>query len=83
MTDINDEIAILAVQCLVLGPAQCSAAIQRNIDAAVASGRWDELNQWHRVRLRVWRMQQEETLARDLSALASERARYAAPLKPR
>ncbi|MFC3579426.1 hypothetical protein [Sphingomonas hylomeconis] len=83
MTDINDEIAILAVQCLVLGPAQCSATIQHNIDAAVAGGQWDELNQWHRVRLRVRRMQQEETLARDLSALAGERARYAAPLKPR
>jgi len=77
MTKKNDEIAILAVQCLRLGGAKCSEAIELNIAAAVAGGRWDEMNKWHRVRLRARRMQQERSLSLDLSALHVERARGA------
>jgi len=81
MTITTDEIAILALQCMRLGSAACSEAIELNIAAAVAGGRWDEMNKWHRVRLRARRMLQEETLTRDLSALVAERATCAS-LRP-
>jgi hypothetical protein len=82
MTDKNDEIAILALQCIRRGRAKCSEAIELNIATAVAGGRWDEMNKWHRVRLRARRLQQEQSLTQDLSMLKSERPQCVGSLRP-
>jgi hypothetical protein len=82
MTGTSDEIAILASQCMRLGNAECAEAIELNIAAAVASGRWEEMNKWHRVRLRARRMLQEESLTLDLAAVVAERDKGAVGLRP-
>ena len=56
----SDEIAELALACLLQpGPAR-----MRRIEAQIASAsrdaRWDDMNKWHRVRLRVLRLQREQ-----------------------
>jgi hypothetical protein len=55
----HDEIAMLARETMSLG-TRCLEAIDHNIAHAQRTSRWDDMNKWHRVRLRVQRMRQEQ-----------------------
>ena len=82
MTNDCDEIAILAKQCMSLGVAKGHEAIELNIAAAVAGGRWEEMNKWHRVRLRARRLQQESATVQSLPSRTGERGGCGTGLRP-
>jgi hypothetical protein len=63
----QDEIATLARETMSLGN-RCLEAIDHNIAHAQHASRWDEMNKWHRVRLRVQRIRQEQGLSDALDA---------------
>jgi hypothetical protein len=55
----EDEIAVLARETMGLGDRSLEA-IERNIAHATQGGRWDDVQKWCRVRLRIHRMTQEQ-----------------------
>ena len=59
----EDEIAVIARVTMALG-AKCEEAIDTNIANAQDARRWDEVNKWHRVRLRIDRFRRQMTRAR-------------------
>ncbi|RYE03020.1 MAG: hypothetical protein EOP61_06355 [Sphingomonadales bacterium] len=40
--------------------------IDEQIEAAMADARWDDMSKWHRVRLRLIRMQQQQVVGERL-----------------
>ncbi|MEO6216406.1 MAG: hypothetical protein ABIO86_10275 [Sphingomonas sp.] len=54
----DDEIAIIARVTMALGDG-CQDAIDYKIAKALSESQWDDMNKWHRVRLRIGRMQRE------------------------
>ena len=54
----DDEIAITAKVTMAVGD-RWEEVIDGNIADAVRAGEWDEVNKWHRVRLRIIRIQRE------------------------
>jgi len=56
----DDEIAVIARVTMALGEG-CQEAIDDKIANALRTRQWDEMNKWHRVRLRVDRMQRQMT----------------------
>jgi hypothetical protein len=61
----DDEIAIIAKVTMAMG-GRYQEAIDGNIANAKDAGRWDEVNKWHRVRLRIDRMQRQMTRSRPM-----------------
>jgi hypothetical protein len=56
----DDGIEIIARVTMALGD-RCQEAIDGNIANAESAGDWDEVNKWHRVRLRIDRIQRQMT----------------------
>ena len=54
----DDEIAIIAKVTMALGD-RWEEVIEGNIADAGRAGEWDDVNKWHRVRLRIIRLQRE------------------------
>ena len=54
----DDEIAITAKVTMAVGD-RWEEVIDGNIADAARAGQWDEVNKWHRVRLRIIRIQRE------------------------
>jgi len=61
---ICDEIAVLAERYLMEPGSRGLQAIDGHIEAAMADSRWDDMSKWHRVRLRLLRLQQQRVLSR-------------------
>ena len=61
---ICDEIAVLAERYLMEPGSRGLQAIDAHIEAAMADSRWDDMSKWHRVRLRLLRLQQQRVLSR-------------------
>ena len=59
----DDEIALIAKVTMTLG-AGCQETIDTNIANASDAGQWAEVNKWHRVRLRIDRLQRQMTRTR-------------------
>jgi len=66
----DDEIAIIAKVTMAMGPG-CQEAIDGNIANARNAGKWDEVNKWHRVRLRIDRMQRQMGRSRPMEFRAA------------
>ncbi|WP_066799268.1 hypothetical protein [Sphingomonas soli] len=56
---IGDEIGVLAQRYLMDPDSRGLQRIDEHIQAAMAESRWDDMSKWHRVRLRLIRMQQQ------------------------
>ncbi len=54
----DDEIAVIAKVTMAMG-GRFQEAIDDNIANAQDAGQWDEVNKWHRVRLRIDRLQRQ------------------------
>ena len=57
-------IAVLAERYLMEPGSRGLQAIDGHIEAAMADSRWDDMSKWHRVRLRLLRLQQQRVLSR-------------------
>lgn len=57
--DLGDEIAGLARRHLEAPGRAGMDDIDAQISAAAAESRWDDMNKWHRVKLRYIRFEQE------------------------
>ena len=73
----EDEIALIARVTMTLG-AKCEEAIDTNIANAQEARRWDEVNKWHRVRLRIDRFRRQMTRARPVAFKAGYPSPYIA-----
>ena len=62
-----DEVAALAQLQIEQHGARALHGIDEQILRVMAEGNWDEMSKWHRVRLRVIRLQQASALAQQLS----------------
>lgn len=71
---VCDEIAELARGYMLHPGLGGLKSIDLEIDRAQASGCWDDMNKWHRVRLRLIRLRQQEERAQ-LWPLARDSAR--------
>ena len=58
----QDEIARLARTMDLVHGDRGVEAVDRNIEQATGQGEWDDVSKWHRVRLRLIRLQQERFL---------------------
>ncbi|RYD47631.1 MAG: hypothetical protein EOP60_17100 [Sphingomonadales bacterium] len=56
MEQAGDEIAQLASKYMLLPEASRYEKISCHISRALTDGNWDDLNKWHRVRLRLTRL---------------------------
>lgn len=55
----DDEIGALAKHYMLAADGDGLRQIECNIARALSDGQWDDLGKWHRVKLRLLRMQQE------------------------
>jgi hypothetical protein len=60
---VGDEIAEIASKYMLLPEASRTDKIASNICRALSDGNWDDLNKWHRVRLRLTRLCKQRSLA--------------------
>ncbi|MEO8374451.1 MAG: hypothetical protein ABI471_04445 [Sphingomonas bacterium] len=68
----DDEIAVMARVTMSLGD-RCQEAIDRNLASALRDGRWDDMNKWHRVRLRIGRMERQMTRTSSIHSSGARR----------
>lgn len=66
---MSDEVAVMAQRYLLSPKGDGFERVEREIAQAQADSRWDDLSTWHRVRLRMIRM--ERIARRDQQAFLS------------